>query len=222
MIFVCRVVDIFRNLSGDRQQFFPVSRIAEHFCTPVDQPGSLDIMAIRIQINQRIPCPVEEYFLTAFFFVIYFIREEIHHKAETVTGKRILCHAVQLGICFENMQQRIHGLLCHDTVLRELFIALRLEIAGKCLEITVLVGAVCLDDLLQRFCQLQRLGVARRIKIRRQRINCKCLIVRMLCRIERFSVVGDRPEHATVLAVHTRLFHKAVRMLRIGAQLLVL
>ena len=44
----------------------------------------------------------------------------------------------------------------------------------------------------------------------------------MLCRIERFSVVGDRPEHATVLAVHTRLFHKAVRMLRIGAQLLVL
>lgn len=58
-------------------------------------------MAIRIQINQRIPCPVEEYFLTAFFFVIYFIREEIHHKAETVTGKRILCHAVQLGICFE-------------------------------------------------------------------------------------------------------------------------
>ena len=222
MIFICRIVNIFRNLSGDRQQFFPVSRIAEHFCTPVDQPGSLDIMAIRIQINQRIPCPVEEYFLTAFFFVIYFIREEIHHKAETVTGKRILCHAVQLGICFENMQQRIHGLLCHDTVLRELFIALRLEIAGKCLEITVLVGAVCLDDLLQRFCQLQRLGVACRIKIRRQRINCKCLIVRMLCRIERLSVVGDRPEHATVLAVHTRLFHKAVRMLRIGAQLLVL
>ena len=85
------------------------------------------------------------------FFVVYFIREEIHHKAETVTGKRILCHAVQLGICFENMQQRIHGLLCHDAVLRELFIALRLEIAGKCLEITVLVGAVCLDDLLQRF-----------------------------------------------------------------------
>mgnify|MGYP000249495837 CR=1 FL=1 len=93
--------------------FFPVSRIAEHFCTPVDQPGSLDIMAIRIQINQRIPCPVEKILPDGLFsFVVYFIREEIHHKAETVTGKRILCHAVQLGICFENMQQRIHGLLC--------------------------------------------------------------------------------------------------------------
>ena len=166
MIFVRGVVDVFRNLSGDRQQFFPVSRIAEHFCTPVDQPGSLDIMAIRIQINQRIPCPVEKYFLTAFFFVVYFIREEIHHKAETVTGKRILCHAVQLRICFKYMQQRIHGLLRHDAVLRKLLVALRLEITGKCLEITVLVGAVCLNDLLQRFCQFQRLGVAGCIEIR--------------------------------------------------------
>ena len=40
--------------------------------------------------------------------------------------------------------------------------------------------------------------------------------------IKRLSVVRDRPENAAIRTVHTRLFHKAVRMLRIGAQLLVL
>ena len=79
-------------------------------------------------------------------------------------------------------------------------------------EMRVLWVVSCAARLELRRALTKRLG--RTLGGRVRLMSCEQLAVQ--------NALGWVAEHATVLAVHTRLFHKAVRMLRIGAQLLVL
>lgn len=99
------------------------------------------------------------------------------------------------------MEQGVHGLCRHDTVFRELFVALRLPVDGKGLQIALAVGAVLLDEMKDLFCVGQRNGVFGQPVVSGKGIDGKALIVGVLGGVLRLAGVIAAPVHAAVCLV---------------------
>ena len=99
------------------------------------------------------------------------------------------------------MEQGVHGLCRHDAVLRELFVALRLPVDGKGLQIALAVGAVLLDEMKDLFCVGQRNGVFGQPVVSGKGIDGKALIVGVLGGVLRLAGVIAAPVHAAVCLV---------------------
>ncbi len=101
------------------------------------------------------------------------------------------------------MKQRIHGTVCHNTVLRQFFIAGRLEAAVKGFQITTLVTAFALDQIEQLCCGIQSFLAAGQVIVGRQGIDGKCLVVGVLGGVQGRAIVVQTPINTAVFPVKT-------------------
>jgi len=91
------------------------------------------------------------------------------------------------------MEQGIHGTGRHNAVFGKLLVAGGLEVAGKGLQIAVLITALALDDPVDLPCQIDGLLLAGGAGVGCQRIDGKRLIIGVLGIVANAAVVIDRP-----------------------------
>ena len=124
-------------------------------------------------------------------------------------------YAEELRVRLKHMQQRVHRLLGHDSVLGELVVARGSEIAVECLEISDIVHASALDHVHKLDRLKKGSEVAGRVIIRSQRVDRECLIIGVFRVVGYRSVVIYRPEHSAVGPVNAVIGHEPVRVLRV-------
>ena len=84
--FICQrmtvksnLIYIFRKCFGNRGHLFFVMCIPKYLYSTIHQPCCLNVMTIRIQINDGVVVLVKEYFLSLKFRIVYLIRKYIHN-----------------------------------------------------------------------------------------------------------------------------------------------
>ena len=144
---------------------------------------------------------VKEHQLPVQLRAVNFVLVDIKDAAQGLSHLRVMACLIKPGVTLEHMEQGVHGLCRHDTVFGELFVALRLPVDGKGLQIALAVGAVLLDEMKDLFCVGQRNGVFGQPVVSGKGIDGKALIVGVLGGVLRLAGVIAAPVHTAVCLV---------------------
>ena len=158
-------------------------------------------MAVAVQIDDRVVVLVKEHQLPVQFRAVNLVLVDIKDAAQSLFHLRVTACLIKPCVTLEHMEQGVHGLCRHDTVFRELFVALRLPVDGKGLQIALAVGAVLLDEMKDLFCVGQRNGVFGQPVVSGKGIDGKALIVGVLGGVLRLAGVIAAPVHTAVCLV---------------------
>lgn len=144
---------------------------------------------------------VKEHQLPVQLRAVNLVLVDIKDAAQSLFHLRVTAGLIKPGVTLEHMEQGIHGLCRHDTVFRELFVALRLPVDGKGLQIALAVGAVLLDEMKDLFCVVQRNGVFGQPVVSGKGIDGKALIVGVLGGVLRLAGIIAAPVHTAVCLI---------------------
>ena len=155
MTVKCHLVNLVRQIPGNRCNFVRVSRILKHIQTSVNQPCSFNIMTIGMQINQCIHLCVKKDFLSVKLGIIYAISKLIQYPMETLFGRLPAGHPVKFCICLKYMKQGVHGFIRNNTIFRGCIISDFLKYPVESLHVSNFVFTLGLYHIKQTLRQFQ-------------------------------------------------------------------
>ena len=156
---------------------------------------------------------IKEYLLPEFFRLEHVLSPDIQQGTQFCSHFRCLCRLIQSAVAFKNMEQGVHGTLCHNTVFGKLFVRFRIPETVIGFSIAACIAAMVFHALKQLIRCKQRLRISGQPIISRQGVDRKRLIVSVLGGVQRFSIKSHRPVHAAGFAVHAVPHQKPVRMI---------
>ena len=88
MSCVSALVNILGYLFCNRTQTLLIKCVVQYVQPSVHQPRRLNVVSVRIQVDQTVPGAVKKDFLPPQFRVVYLIRNEVQHKTDVVSHLR--------------------------------------------------------------------------------------------------------------------------------------
>ena len=107
-----------------------------------------------MKIDDGIKIIIKENILPVKLRRINLLRESITDLRNLFPYPLIPGNPEQFGIRLEHMEQCIHCTICHDSVLGKFIIFLRTEIRTLCLEISYIIPALILNNILKFPCKI--------------------------------------------------------------------
>ena len=136
-LIVCDISDVLNDSLVHFSELRGYSRVADNFACAVDEPGSLDVVAVGVDIADNVHVSVEEYQELMTFLVVDLVVCKVQLELEAVENLRAVVCEVQLGVSFHQVEGGVHGLVSHQTVLGKLVVLeLALPVARHCFEVS--------------------------------------------------------------------------------------
>ena len=136
--------------------------IAQNKSGFVEQPGSLDIMTITLDVALALPLVIEEEVEMISLLVQKLIGEDIEQITDALLQFRSLPYTIKIGIWLDDMQMGIHRTGTILILIRETHVCNRIPFTGQCFDISVVLGikGMLLDVMIQGDSDIQCLLVA--------------------------------------------------------------
>ena len=197
------------NAADDALYLMEHFLIAQDECSFVEQPGSLDIVTVTLDVSLTFPLIIEEEVEMKGLLIEQLVGKDIQEIADALFKLFGLPHTIEIGIRLYDMQMGIHGTGTILILIRESHVCDWQPITGQRLDISIVLSieGMLFDVVIEGDGDIQRFLVASSTRILGESVDGKADGIGLLLGIKRIALVIHAPVDASIFLIQEMITH---------------